>query len=388
MRALLICPNADLRSDFEKLAARHSPLRVKKSLDRYPDAETFRHLVKVWAPDAIFLSLEDGDAAAHIARQIDAEFDSLQRIGLCREEGRETFRLALQLRVTELLVPPFDETVFLDTLRRVEEHLAIHPPALGPLGQVYAFMPAKGGVGASTIAANSARAFANAPGTHVLLADFDVSSGTAGFVFNAEHDYSVNDAGDRTRELDDETWQRLVKKVGNVDLMLSGAPMVGDGIGASQIVSVLDYARRVYTAVGADVPDTLDERTLAVLREANRIFLVTTPDLGALRLAKLKIMALRRLDWEDKTKLLLNRVSKKMELSVEEIENTVGLPVYATFPCEYGDVTKATRRAEAPPKLVPAIRQFIEKLGAPKAEEKRTRFIERFALVPARYGYR
>jgi pilus assembly protein CpaE len=319
---------------------------------------------------------------------MDAEFASMQRVALSMAEDPSVFRFALHLRMAELLVPPFNEDQLQATLVRLAEHLAIHPASTGTLGKVYAFVPSKGGVGASTIAANAARAFAQAPASKVLLADFDISSGMLGFGFNAEHDYSINDAAKRNKELDEETWQRLVKKAGSVDLLLSGAPIMDEGIAAQQIPPVLDFARRTYSVIGVDLSDTFDERALVVMREANEIFLVTTPDLGALRMARLKILALRRHEWEDKTRLLLNRVTKRMELSVDEVEATVGLPVYATFPCEYADITSSTRKAEASSKLAPSIKQFVEKLGDTKiTKKKRSRFIERFALVPARYGF-
>ncbi|HVO97782.1 MAG TPA: hypothetical protein VMT15_06935 [Bryobacteraceae bacterium] len=388
MRAILICPDNELRQDFEKLVGSNSPLRLKKSLDHYPAPDMLRQLVKVWAPEVLFVSMEDAEAAEQISKQMDSEFATLQKVGLSRDEGRETFRLAMQLRMAELMAPPFEPDSFVAMLKRLYEHLAVHPPSFGALGKVYAFVPAKGGVGCSTIAANAARAFAQAPGAKVMMADFDLSSGLAGFMFNAEHEFSVNDAAERNKDLDEESWQRVIKRAGNIDLLLSGAPVIGEGISASHIPPVLDYARKAYTVVAADVSDTLDDRCLAVLREANYVFLVTTPDLASLRLARLKAMALRRLDWEDKARLLLNRSTKRMELTLDEIEATVGLPVFATFPCEYADVSRATRKAEASAKLAPSIHHFIEKLGAPKAEEKKARFIERFAVVPARYGYR
>ena len=388
MKAILICPDAELRNAFEKSADVYSMLRIVKSLDSYPDSTWFRQLVKIWAPDVIFISMEDAEAAGRISKQLDGEFASIQRVALGKTEDAAIFRFVLQLRMAELLVPPFKQEDLAETLKRLEEHLAVHPASTGTLGKVYAFVPAKGGVGASTIAANAARAFAEAPSANVLLADFDISSGMVGFGFNAEHDYSINDAAKRNKELDEEAWQRLVKKVGGVDLLLSGAPIMDEGITPQQIAPVLDFARRTYSVIGADLSDTFDERSLAVMREANEIFLVTTPDLSALRMARLKILALRRHDWEDKTKLLLNRVSKRMELKVEEVESTVGLPVYATFPCDYADVTRSTRRAEASPKLAPSIKQFVEKLGDTKiTKKKRSRFVERFALVPARYGF-
>jgi pilus assembly protein CpaE len=391
MLAIVICPNAELRNNLEETASCYSAMRIAKSLDYYPDPDQLRRLMRRWAPKLIFVSLENANAATEIGRQLESEFSSIQRIALSAAEEPGVLRLALQLRMAEMLVSPFPRPHFEEVIRRLSDHMELHPPSEGSPGQVYAFMPAKGGVGASTIASNAVRAMAQVAGSHVLLADFDISSGVAGFMFNAEHDYSINDAAVRNKELDDETWQRLVKKVGNVDLLLSDAPRVDGGITPEQIAPVLDFARKSYSAIGADLGDTFDDRSLAVMREANRIFLVTTPELASLRMAKLKAMSLRKMEWEDKTELLLNRATKRMEIPVEEIEALVGLPVFATFPCDYADVMRSIRAASSSPRLAASIKQFVEKLVEKKKAvqpDKRPRFIERFAMVPGRYGFR
>jgi len=389
MKAIVICPDPELRSAFERAAAGHPALRILKSLNFYPSADQIGHLVRMWDPNLVFISMENAESAARLNQAFDSSFGSIQRIALSTHEDPSALRLALQLRMMELLAPPFEQGSVREVLTRVLDYLDQHPQKKTNAGQIYAFMPAKGGVGASTIAANAIRAFAEVPESRALLADFDVSSGVAGFMFNADHDYSVNDAAVRNKELDDVTWQRLVKKSGNLDLLLSGAPRFDEGIAPDQIPPILDFARRSYSVIGADLSDTLDERTLVVLREANRIFLVTTPDLPSLRLARLKAIFLRNMEWEDKTRLLVNRTTKRMELSLEEIETTVGLQVFASFPCNYHDVAQSIRKGESSPKLAASIRQFVEKVSEKKApEQKRVRFIERFAVVPGRYGFR
>jgi len=164
---------------------------------------------------------------------------------------------------------------------------------------------------------------------------------------------------------------------------------VGEGLSRLQVSQLADYSRRNYNVVSADLPDTFDETTLTVLREANRIFLVTTPELSALRLTRLKILMLRKLELDDKLSLLVNRVSPRMELGADEIQNIVGLEVFATFPCDYADVTKAIRAGRPAPKLASSVRKFAELVMENKPRpEKRPRFIERFGLVPLRYGFR
>jgi pilus assembly protein CpaE len=208
-------------------------------------------------------------------------------------------------------------------------------------------------------------------------------------LFDTEHEYSINDAATRGQGLDDNAWQKLIKKVGGVDLLLSGAPKVREGLSSAHINHLIEFTRRNYSIINADLPDTFDETSLAVMREANRIFLVTTPELSALRLARLKVLLLRKLELEDKTLLLVNRLSKKTELTLPEIEQTVGLPVYASFPCDYADAMAGARDGRPAVRLAPSFQRFAEKLMDKKpTPEKRSRFIERFAVVPVRYSFR
>jgi pilus assembly protein CpaE len=382
MRAIVICPDPELRSSFESVAAECTQLKLAKSCPSYPQEE-FRRLVRVWNPEVVFISMQSVGAAETIVEQLDLEFPTIQRVALCETEDPAILRQAMQFGMVELVAPPMDALILTRLINRVHARLALRPVSAGALGKIFAFMPAKGGVGASTIAANAALAFAQDPESRVLLADLDIYSGVMSFLFKAEHDFSIRDAVRRSKALDDDGWQNLVKKVGKLDLLLSGAPAVDCAISASQLEPVLDFARRSYSIICADIADAFDERSTVVLREATRIFLVTTPDLASLRLAKLKAACLRKLEWDDKARLVVNRVNSRMELSIPEIEKIVGLPVCATMPCDYADVTRATRDGKASPKLTPSIRAFVEKLLDKRLlETKRPRFIERFAVTP------
>jgi pilus assembly protein CpaE len=384
MRAIVICPDLELRSSFEKVAADCTHLKIAKSCAYYPQADEFRRLVRVWNPEVVFISMETVGAAEPIVEQLDLEFPTIQRVALSETEDPAILRQAMQFGMVELVAPPMDALILARLVKRVNDHLALRPVSVWELGRIFAFMPAKGGVGASTIAANAALAFAQDPESRVLLADLDIYSGLMSFLFKTEHHFSIRDAAQGSKALDDDGWQNLVKRVGNLDLLLSGAPAVDSGISASQLEPVLDFARRSYSVICADIADAFDERSTVVLREASSIFMVTTPDLASLRLAKLKAACLRKLEWDDKARLVINRVNSRMELTIGEIEKIVGLPVCATMPCDYGDVTRATRSGQASPKLAPSIRAFVEKLLDKKIlETRRPRFIERFTVAPA-----
>src|SRR5580704_17191469 len=79
MLAIVICPNAELRTSFENMAHSYPAMRIAKSLDHYPDAEQLKRLMRRWAPKLIFISMEEVNAVVDIGRQLEADFSSVQR---------------------------------------------------------------------------------------------------------------------------------------------------------------------------------------------------------------------------------------------------------------------------------------------------------------------
>ena len=326
-------------------------LNVSRTLDDYPSAEDLGRVVRAWAPEIVFLNIENAAMAEMIARQLEAEFPAIQRVAIHPSQDVSVLRQVLQLHMTQLLASPFESGEVAQVLDQLERDLEVRPAIIDSTDRFFAYVPAKAGVGASTIAANTTWAFSQMENTHTLLADFDMASGVIEFMFDTSHDRNLADTAAHGKQLDDDAWRSLIKTVGNIDLLLSGAPRVGEGIPRVQVAQLIEFARRNYNVVSADLPDTFDETTLAVLRDANKILLVTTPELPALRLAHLKVSLLKKLDLFDKVSLVVNRVSGRMELSFAEIEKTVGLPVFMSFPSDYADVTAAIRAGRPSPKL-------------------------------------
>ncbi len=78
-----------------------------------------------------------------------------------------------------------------------------------------------------------------------------------------------------------------------------------------------------------------------------------------------------------------------MLLNLDEIEKTVGLPVFTSFPCDYADVTEAIRAGRPAATLATSVQKFARMvLDRQMTADKPRRFIERFGLVPLRYGFR
>ena len=49
----VICPNENLKREFEQAIAPHWMLNVSRTLDAYPSAEDLRRVVRAWAPEIV-----------------------------------------------------------------------------------------------------------------------------------------------------------------------------------------------------------------------------------------------------------------------------------------------------------------------------------------------
>ena len=96
-------------------------------------------------------------------------------------------------------------------------------PETGPVGQVIAFVGAKGGSGSSTVCHNTAFAIASALKSDVVIADFDLPFGTAGLDFNQDPLNGIADALTLPDRFDELVLDRLLSRCSD-HLSLFAAP--------------------------------------------------------------------------------------------------------------------------------------------------------------------
>src|ERR1700690_3442400 len=99
MRALLICPNPELRTKFEASLATFRSVNVLRTLDAYPDKEELSRVVRAWAPEVVFLNIESEAVAEIVAHHLEAEFPAVRRVALHTKQDSSVFCRVLSLRM-------------------------------------------------------------------------------------------------------------------------------------------------------------------------------------------------------------------------------------------------------------------------------------------------
>ncbi|MEL7047827.1 MAG: AAA family ATPase [Pseudomonadota bacterium] len=239
------------------------------------------------------------------------------------------YRELLKRGVSEYLVAPIQPLQLMESISNL-----YNDPGSDPVGHVYAFVGAKGGVGSSTICHNVAWTLSEALRNDVVIADLDMAFGTTGLDFNQDPVQGIAEALSSPERLDEVLLDRLLTKCSE-HLSIFAAPVVLDreyDMSADGCETVIDVVRQNVPYVAIDLPHTWTSWTKALLLQADEVVITAAPDLANLRNAKNIVDLLKASRQNDKAPhLVLNMTDmpKRPEITVKDFEQALDLKVMA-----------------------------------------------------------
>ncbi|MFD1331380.1 CpaE family protein [Methylopila musalis] len=228
------------------------------------------------------------------------------------------YRELMRQGVSEYLVPPFG---VIDMVRALSE--IFRAPGADPVGRTVAFVGAKGGAGASTIAHNTAWAIARQLKLDSVVVDLDLAFGTAGLDFNQDPPQGVAEVVFAPDRLDSALVDRLLSKC-TEQLSLLAAPSTLDRVydfHEDVFDPLLDILRANAPCSVLDVPHIWTAWSRRTLIAADEVVIVAGPDLANLRNAKNLIDLIKAARPNDApVRLVLNQVAvpKRAEIKVAD----------------------------------------------------------------------
>jgi pilus assembly protein CpaE len=249
---------------------------------------------------------------------------------------------ALRAGASEYLYPPL-EGPLKSALERLGQNRERARDTRKQNGRAVGFLSVKGGCGATTVACHVAVELPRQTRSKALLADLDMQSGLVSFLAKSKTPYSIADAANNLQRLDPSYWRALVSN-GIPNLEIIGAPSMPSAkeLSPQQLKQVMAFARNQYSWTVVDLGRNLTAATLAVMEVLDETYLVTTHEVPALHQAKQVIHVLVGLGYDRaKLRLLLNRAPKNADVTLEELEGMLGLPIEMTIPNQYQPLQEA-----------------------------------------------
>ena len=253
----------------------------------------------------------------------------LDRLAQCCDAGTKVvvlgrandvmlYRELLKRGVSEYLITPITPLALIESLSNL-----YNDPASDPVGNVVAFIGAKGGVGSSTVCHNAAWAMSEILKSNVVVADLDLAFGTTGLDFNQDPVQGIAEALQSPERLDEMLLDRLLTKCSE-HLSIFAAPVVLDRdyeISADACDLVLEVVRQNVPYVAVDLPHIWTPWVKRVLLQADEIVMTAVPDLANLRNAKNLMELLKQNRTNDgPAHLVINmaKTPKRPEISAKE----------------------------------------------------------------------
>ena len=255
----------------------------------------------------------------------------------------ETILTVIRSGAREYVYPPY-EPGLLQALERLGRERTEQEGAKGANGQIVGLLSAKGGCGATTIACHLAVELRRLTQKEILLADLDLTLGVVGFVMNAHTPYSILDAVRNLHRLDLSYWKALVFN-GSPRLEVITAPQrpfLEAPPEREALHEVLRFARSHYDWILADLGRGLNVLTLSLLEDLDQLLLVSHAEVPAFYQTKNIVQMLRHIGFsEERVRLLVNRFPRDSDISAQEVEHLIGMPIYLKLPNSYPELYRA-----------------------------------------------
>ena len=225
-------------------------------------------------------------------------------------------------------------------------------------GQLVAIVAPKGGTGGTTVALNTAVGLhqALAPDRKVALVDGNLQFGDVGVMLNLRPHRSIADLTERIDQLDGDLLESVMTAhTSGVKVLLApprpeaaetllGTPNGQEGV--SPMEAILGTLRLGFDIIVVDVWSWIDDIALTLLDAAQLIAVVVTPDIPAVKSARLFLELASKLDYpEEKLMLIVNRADREGGLRSARIEQAL-MSVTAEIPCDDRTALAAADRGE------------------------------------------
>ena len=344
MKIVIISPNKSHLQDMSKVLEAHS--HTVTLIDG--GKSRMRELADQEQPD---LMLVDGMCCDPLelvqVEYITTHHPKIAIILLCATQSPEFLINSMRLGVREVLPSPADSEALQAAVTRIEAKLTngqVKTP-----GKILAFMPCKGGSGATFLATNIGYQLSETKS--VLLIDLNLQFGDAlSFVHESKAASTLTDVAHEIHRLDASFLAASTVKIKNNYSILSAPDDLTKAmeVKPEHINAILNLAVSQYDYILLDVSRNFDTFSIKALDRAYRIFPVLQANLPSLRNAHKILSTFKSLGYAaEKVEFIVNRFEKGTDIAIGDIQRMLGTDNLRIVPNSYKEVNTSINHGNA-----------------------------------------
>lgn len=284
-------------------------------------------------------------------RIICEKYPQVRVIIMSVQQESEYLKKAMLAGAKAYLMKPVDIDELVDTIKTTYERyqfLDTAAPAKAPQthqAEVISFFSAKGGVGKSMIALNSALLMHDKLGKKVMLVDLDLQFGDIALMVNKQNELTIKEMFDDSPIKTMEDVQPYIHSYkSGVDMLFAPKdPESAEYISKDQINEVIELLKKHYDVIIIDTGVNYDEVTLNALDHSDRVVIVTNLEVTGLKNTKLSLRVMQSLNYDhQKVKILVNMTNDKFGVTKANVQKAFNYDVIGYLPEDIKLVRNAT----------------------------------------------
>jgi pilus assembly protein CpaE len=258
--------------------------------------------------------------------------------------GSEFLIEAMRLGVIEVVPKPLHQESLHEAMGRIRRLSSELKEAKSP-ANILSFFSSKGGSGCTTIVSNFAVSLSKLSKKKVLVLDLDFELGEAASFFGLKNNRFLIQEGTENTILDSNRIARTITthSKSGIDLLSfsDGFPKKAKEL-AGEVRPLLALLQREYDFILVDASSSLNELVVPALDSSHLLFLISKCSLPALRNTQRVLYGFERLGYSaNRIRVLLNRYCKGEDVSVKEVEKTLGFKVFWSIPNDYKSLIRS-----------------------------------------------
>lgn len=339
VRVLVICDSGPVQEQVTSALGSQPEFQL---VDILTTSDRLMREVRAAEPELILVDhMVGGQSTLDLLDELSSTFPEASLISILPGEDSLRAQQVMLAGARAFLVQPFTQVNLISTIRRVNDlnrrrTVSYQAPALveerqRPIRILTVFSP-RGGVGCSTVATNLALGFQEETDKRILLFEGKLFFGHLDVMLNIRNQNTLADLVPHANNLDDSLVTDVVAKhASGVHVMLSpGNVQIAQGIRPDDLYNVFVGVQRLYDLVIVDAGSSLNENSVTLMDAADRVLLVTTPDLASLRDTSRFITISKGLGYPiDKMLVILNRAGMLGGVRPQDIEGVLHHQIFA-----------------------------------------------------------
>jgi pilus assembly protein CpaE len=305
--------------------------------------------LRVVQPSIVFIDLEDDPILGCKLAQFLVETNPALRLVAAGTDGSPEFLMTvMQAGISEYLPKPVTEDAMVAAIGRVSRKLSAKvTQAAGPArrepGKLMAFFGTKGGSGSTTVATNLAIQLHRMTGKRTVLVDLDLELGEIALYLGVEPRFNFVDLAKNFHRMDAGLLASFIECHDSGVHLLAAPyhPERAESVTADHAKQIIQFLKQHYEYVVIDVSNSFSARTLAAFEKADEVYLVATADLPSLRNIQRCQHLISRLADTGELRLVVNRYHPDCDITLEDVEKSIGMEIYWALPNDYQSVIYA-----------------------------------------------